>query len=340
MSILNVSQFWKRGADFLGVEHSIMAGAMSWISDHTLVKAIADAGGFGILACSSMSPDMLHKEIIVTNELLNGKPYGVNLIMVHPQLDELIDVCISNGVKYIIFAGGMPSAKHIEKAKKSEVKTMAFAPTLSLSKRLIRIGIDALVIEGSEAGGHIGPVSTLVLAQEILPYVKEVPVFVAGGIGSGSSIVNFLRMGASGCQIGTLFACAKESIAHENFKKVMLKANARDAQVSVQFSPEIPVIPVRSINNLATREFIEVQKESLKLMKEGKLSKQEAILRVEKFWAGALRRAVIEGDIERGSLMSGQSVGLIKEELPVKQIIDNLISEANAYINPEKHECV
>ncbi|WP_167896189.1 NAD(P)H-dependent flavin oxidoreductase [Wolbachia endosymbiont of Brugia pahangi] len=328
-----LSNLWKKGTDFLGSEFAIMGGAMSWVSERNLVSAISNAGGFGVIACGAMSSDLLEKEIIETQKLTN-KPFGVNLITMHPNLSELIDVCIEAKVSHIVLAGGLPVKPNIEKIKNVGIEVMCFAPSLSLAKRLVKMGVDALIIEGMEAGGHIGPVSTSVLSQEILPYFKDerVPVFVAGGIGRGEMIVNYLEMGASGCQIGTLFVCTNESIAHKNFKEVFIKSAARDAISSVQISADFPVIPVRAIANKASDDFMQYQKEIIDKYHKGQISKEDGQLEIEKFWAGALRGAVIEGDIETGSLMAGQSVGMVDKEKPVKEVIDILIQQASNYI--------
>jgi enoyl-[acyl-carrier protein] reductase II len=184
------------------------------------------------------------------------------------------------------------------------------------------------VIEGMEAGGHIGPVSTSVLAQEILPELSaDHLIFVAGGIGRGDMIASYLEMGASGVLLGTRFACATESIAHPLFKKAFFRANARDAVASVQVDPRLPVIPVRALKNKGTEEFTAKQVEVAKLLDASEVDMGEAQLQIEHFWAGALRRAVIGGDVENGSLMAGQSVGMVTSEEPVAQIIATLMQE-------------
>src|SRR5690242_18751538 len=182
-----------RGAAFLGSDVAIMCGAMSWVSERNLVAAMSNAGGFGLIACGAMTPELLDAEIAGT-KALTDKPLGVNLITMHPQLMELIEVCASHQVGHIVLAGGLPPAGSLDAIKASGAKLICFAPALSLAKKLIRSGVDALVIEGMEAGGHIGPVSTSVLAQEILPEVAgQVPVFVAGGIGRGAAIAEIGR---------------------------------------------------------------------------------------------------------------------------------------------------
>ncbi|WP_066662083.1 MULTISPECIES: NAD(P)H-dependent flavin oxidoreductase [unclassified Sphingomonas] len=319
-----------RGIEFLGSETAILCGAMSWVSERNLVSAISNAGGFGLIACGAMSPELLDAEIAGT-KALTDKPFGVNLITMHPQLFDLIEVCAKHGVTHIVLAGGLPPAGSLDAIKGNGAKLICFAPALSLAKKLIRSGVDALVVEGMEAGGHIGPVSTSVLAQEILPEVSEqVPVFVAGGIGRGEAIAGYLDMGAAGVQLGTRFACATESIAHPNFKKAFFRASARDAISSVQIDPRLPVIPVRALKNAGSELFTAKQREVAQLLDEGKVEMAEAQLQIEHYWAGALRRAVIEGDVDNGSLMAGQSVGMVSKEEPVADIIAQLMAEAAA----------
>jgi enoyl-[acyl-carrier protein] reductase II len=190
------------------------------------------------------------------------------------------------------------------------------------------MGADALVIEGMEAGGHIGPVSTSVLAQEILPEIRDVPVFVAGGIGRGEAIASYLEMGASGVQLGTRFVCATESIAHPKFKQAFIRAAARDAVPSIQLDPRFPVIPVRALANQSTKKFLDKQREVIMRFDAGELNKEEAQLEIEHFWAGALRRAVIDGDTENGSVMAGQSVGMVSKEQSTAEILAALVTQA------------
>ncbi|MCM8557685.1 NAD(P)H-dependent flavin oxidoreductase [Sphingomicrobium sediminis] len=319
-----------RGTEFLGCDYAILGGAMSWISERNLVSAISNAGGFGVIACGAMPPELLDKEIAAT-KAMTDKPFGVNLITMHPDLDDLIDICAKHDVSHVVLAGGLPSGKAIDRIKQHGAKLIAFAPALALAKKLKRSGVDALVVEGMEAGGHIGPVSTSVLAQEILPHVaEEMPVFVAGGIGRGEAIAAYLEMGAVGVQLGTRFVCATECIAHENFKKAFLRGNARDAVPSVQIDPRLPVIPVRALKNKETEAFAAKQREVADLLDKGELEMAEAQLQIEHYWAGALKRAVIDGDVESGSIMAGQSVGMVKREEPVADIIAELVEEAAA----------
>ncbi len=327
---MNTSNIWKRGQELLGSEYAILGGAMSWVSEHNLVSAISNSGGFGVLACGSMGPALLEKEIKATQKL-TSKPFGVNLITMHPELNELIETCKNNNVSHVVLAGGLPKSYMIDALKLSNIKVIAFAPALVIAKKLIKMGVDGIVIEGMEAGGHIGPVSTIVLAQEILPVLKnEVPIFVAGGIGRGEAIASFLKMGAAGCQLGTRFVCSNESIAHDNFKNIFIKSQSRNATISTQLDPNFPVIPVRAIENKATKEFIAVQRKTIEKYNNGELSKEEAQLMIEHYWAGALRKAVIDGDIENGSVMAGQSVGMVSSIQSVNDIIQELVTQTYA----------
>ena len=316
-----------RGAAFLGSRYAVMGGAMSWVSERNLVAALSNAGAFGVIANGAMEPDRLAEEIAGT-QALTAKPFGVNLITMHPRLDALVDACLEAKVGHIVFAGGIPPGTAIRRAKEGGAKVVCFAPALSLAKRLVRAGADALVIEGSEAGGHIGPVSLNVLAQEILPHITEVPVFVAGGIGRGEAILAFLEMGAAGVQLGTRFVCASESIAHPRFKQAFIRGAARDAVPTVQLDERFPVIPVRALQNEGTRRFMEHQAAVLARFQAGEVSKDAAQLEIEHFWAGALRRAVIEGDVESGSLMAGQSIGMVTREEPAAAILAELMEQA------------
>ncbi|CAA7623435.1 nitronate monooxygenase family protein [Magnetospirillum sp. SS-4] len=327
-----LERLWHRGREFLGAEYAVMGGAMSWISERHLVAAISNGGGFGVLACGSMPPGLLAEEVRAT-QAMTSQPFGVNLITMHPDLDTLIDVCGDLRVGHIVLAGGLPSAAAIRRAKATGAKVICFAPAMVLARKLLRSGVDALVIEGTEAGGHIGPVATSVLAQEILPVVREVPVFVAGGIGRGEALLSFLEMGASGCQLGTRFVCATECIAHPNFKQAFIKAAARDAVPSVQVDPQFQVIPVRALANNATRRFTLFQLDMVARVKAGEIDVKEAQLRIEHFWAGALKRAVIDGDVENGSLMAGQSVGMVTREQPTTEILQELVDQALAALD-------
>ncbi len=326
-----LDRLWRRGCNFLGCERAIMGGAMTWVSERHLVAAISNAGGFGVIASGSMTPELLDAEIAAT-AALTTRPFGVNLITLHPQLMELIEVCAARKTGHIVLAGALPSAAAVTRINAAGIKLMCFAPALVIAKKLVRMGADAIIIEGMEAGGHIGPVSTSVLVQEVLPHITEVPVFVAGGIGRGEAMLSYLEMGAAGIQIGTRFVCAHESIAHARFKQAFIRAGARDAVPSVQLDPRFPVIPVRALANQMTQRFLETQRALIERVNRGEVSQKDAQLEIEHFWAGALRRAVIEGDVESGSVMAGQSVGMVTREQSTQEVIDEFLAQALAVL--------
>lgn len=327
MNRQEIDKLMEKGTTFLGSQYPIMCGAMAWVSDYNLAAAVSNAGGFGVIAGGALTLEMLEAEID-NMQKTTSKPFAVNLMTMHRDHLALVDLCVKKGVSHVIIAGALPSAEAIAKLKAGNVKVMCFAPTLALAKRLVKSGVDALIIEGNEAGGHVGPVATTVLLQEILFEMKDkVPVFVAGGIGHGKMIRKLLKMGAAGVQMGTAFVCADECTAHENFKKAFIRASSKDAVTTFQMDPQFSVIPVRALKNKAMSDFIDIQREAITDYKAGKLSYEEAFMKVEKFWFGALRRAVKEGDVETGSIMAGQSVGLVKKIEPAKDIVDRLVEQ-------------
>jgi enoyl-[acyl-carrier protein] reductase II len=292
---------------------------------------MSNAGIFGVLASGAMNSDLLDKEIELTQAKTN-RNFGVNIILMNPQLHGLIDVCSQRKVSHVILAGGIPDKNIIDTLHSRGIQAMSFAPSLSVAKRLFKNGIDALIIEGSEAGGHVGPVSTMVLMQDVLLNMKKYPIFVAGGILRGEIFASMMQLGAIGCQLGTVFACASESIAHENFKKAFFKANGRNAVTPVQLDKKFPIAPVRALENKGTEEFIAKQRQIIAQFEKNEISLEEGRLSLEHFWAGALRRAVQNGDVERGSVMAGQIVEIVKEEKPLRDIINQILHEAENYI--------
>ena len=335
LALAELDRLQRRGAAFLGSRYAILGGAMSWVSERRLVSAISNAGGFGIIAGGAMPPDLLAAEIAGT-QALTDQPFGVNLITLHPRLPELVAVCLGAGVGHVVLAGGIPSGAAIRQVKDGGARLVCFAPALSLAQRMVRAGADALIIEGSEAGGHIGAVSLAVLAQEVLPHVRDVPVFVAGGIGRGEAVLAFLEMGAAGAQLGTRFAAAAESRAHPRFKAALVHARARDAVPSVQLDPRFPVIPVRSLANAGTARFLEHQAAARARVESGEQTREQAQLSIEHYWSGALRRAVVDGDVEHGSVMAGQSVGMVTSVQPVAEIIAELRGQAAAALRARR----
>ena len=323
----DINNIWEKGRKFLGVDYPIISGAMTWISDYNLVKAVSDNGAFPVLAGGNMPPELFEKEIDKCIENIK-KPFAVNLITIAPNFVKHLDICKEKDVKFVVFAGGFPKSAEVEAIKKSGKKTMAFASTESIAKLMINHGVDGLILEGSEAGGHIGHVSLMVLLQQVLFEFDNFPVFVAGGIGTGRMIAHLLLMGASGVQLGTPFVMSDECSAHPKFKDAFKKAKARTAISTPQYSSKLPVVAVRALNNKAMDNFGKLQIELLEKLKNEDISRIDAQYEVEAYWAGTLRNAVVDGDIENGSLMAGQSVGLAKKVQPLKEIIYELVSDA------------
>ena len=328
--------FLARGRDFLGCQYPIMCGAMTWVSDPNLVSAIGTAGGFGLLAGGNAPVEVLEKQIQKTREL-SDHPFGVNLITLAPVYSDQLDLVCQLKCPTVVFAGGIPKQKEITKVKASGAKVICFAPTAPLALKLIDRGADALILEGSEAGGHIGPVSLSVLIQQILFAVENVPIFIAGGIATGRMMAHLLMMGAAGVQMGTRFIMAEECNAHPDFKRAFIRAKARDAMATPQFDSRLPVIPVRALKNEGTQEFSKLQLELLYKLDHELIDRKEAQFEVERFWVGALRDAVIDGDIARGSLMAGQSVGLVEQVQPLTDIINEMVIEAESECQRLKH---
>lgn len=327
MKTLKDFTYWKCGQDFLGVEFPVISGAMTWISDSKLVKAVSQAGGLGALAAGNMPVDLLEKEIKILKE--SGLQYAVNLITIAPLYQDHLKKVTEMKVPIVFFAGSFPSKNELQMVKASGAKTICFASTESIAQRMISYGADALVLEGSEAGGHIGYVSTVVLLQQVLFKVPQVPIIVAGGIATGKMMAHLFLMGACGVQMGTLFAVAEESPAHAEFKKRFIRARSREAFATPQYDSSLPVVGVRAIKNKGTLEFGKLQLELLEKLRNNQVTRKEAQFLVEDYWAGALRRAVQDGDMEFGSLMAGQSVGLVDKIKSVKQTIDDLVNEAD-----------
>ncbi|HEY3298555.1 MAG TPA: nitronate monooxygenase [Armatimonadota bacterium] len=328
-------RFAKRGSEFLGVKYPIISGGMTWISNYELVKSVSDNGAFPVLAGGNMPPEMLDQEIDRCIRDLNG-PFAVNLITIAPNYRLQYEILQSKNVPVVVFAGGFPRKADIQGMKDSGKKTMSFASEGSIAAQQIRFGIDSLILEGSEAGGHIGHVSLMVLLQQVLFEFNEVPIFVAGGIASGKMMAHMLMMGAAGCQLGTRFVMSEECTAHPNFKRTFARAHARQAIATPQYDSKLPVVAVRAIKNEGTDEFGRLQLRLLKEIEAGTMTREKAQYEVESFWVGALRKAVVDGDVEGGSLMAGQSVGLMDEVLPMKEIIRMLVDDAECELTKMK----
>ncbi|MGD9380373.1 MAG: nitronate monooxygenase [candidate division WOR-3 bacterium] len=324
-----LDKIWEKGKRFLGVRYPILCGGMTWISDHKLAQAIADNGAFPVLAAGNMPPEELATEIDECVMNLNG-PFAVNLITIAPNYRAHCQLLLEKNVPYVIFAGSFPSRQDVQQMKNVGKKTLSFASTKSIAQRQIDYGVDALILEGSEAGGHIGYVSLIILLQQVLFEFRDFPIFVAGGLADGRLMAYLLLMGAYGCQFGSLFVCSEECSAHPRLKDAFIKARARQAMATPQYDSRLPVVAVRAIKNCATDEFGKLQMKLLQQLEKDEISRDQAQYEVEKFWVGSLRKAVVEGDVDFGSLMAGQSVGLIHGIKPIKDIINGLITAAES----------
>jgi enoyl-[acyl-carrier protein] reductase II len=329
MSLLQ--PYFKKGQTFLGVEIPIICGAMSSLSERNLVSAVANAGGFGVLAGGSLTADALNREINATCDMTD-RPFGVNLIVQGRHFIDQFEVALNAPTEILVFAASIPDGKMIKTAKDAGKKVMCFAPSLAVANILIDQGADALIIEGSEAGGHIGPNTTLTLIQEVLLQVDTTPIFVAGGIATGAVMVMCFLLGAAGVQIGTRFAASKESIAHQSFKKALLKARTHS---TVPFTPMLSSTPghaIRCIKNAAYKEFTACIDDLRQKIKEDNWSSYQVESAIEEFWSGRLRTAVIDGDTKSGVLMSGESVGFVKKVESVTDILDMFVSEGEMFL--------
>jgi len=323
-----LDRIWSRGKEFLGSELPVMCGAMTWISDPQLVSLMSNLGAFGVLAAGNMPPE-LFAQYVDDTRARTSRPFAGNVITIAPNYLAHLDILCERRVGHIVFAGSIPRASEVQKAKDSGAKVLCFASTGSIAARMIDYGADALILEGSEAGGHIGHVSTVVLLQEILFNFPSVPIFVAGGIATGKLIAHLVLMGAAGAQMGTRFVMAEECAAHPRFKDVFIRARAREAISTPQYSAKLPVVSVRALNNHAMEHFGELQLQLLEKLRLGEVNRQDAQFKVEEYWVGSLRRAAVDGDVEEGSLMAGQSVGLVNRVQPLREILEEVVFDAD-----------
>jgi enoyl-[acyl-carrier protein] reductase II len=322
----------RRGAEFLGVKYPIIAGAMTWVSDYTLMRAVSENGAFPALAGGNMPPDLFEREVDRCAAGLAG-PFAVNLITIAPNYRAQLEIARSKNVPFVIFAGSFPRKSDITAVKSSGKRALSFASERSIAEQQIGFGIDGLILEGSEAGGHIGHVSLVILLQQVLFQFGGLPIFTGGGIATGRLVAHMLLMGAAGCQLGTRFVMTEECTAHPKFKEAFRRARSRQAVATPQYDSRLPVVAVRALKNKAHEEFGRLQLSLIRRLETGDISREKAQFEVESFWVGALRRAVVDGDVESGSLMAGQSVGLIDDILPIRQVIENLVGEAESELD-------
>lgn len=295
--------------ELLGIEHPIIQGGMAWVATAELVSAVSNAGGLGVIGAGQMPPNVLREEIRRT-KAMTSKPFGVNMMLLHPDIDELFEVVLEERVPVVTTGAGNPGA-YVPSLKEKGIKVLPVVPSVALAKRMERIGADAVIAEGTESGGHVGELTTIVLVPQVADVVG-IPVVAAGGIADGRGYAAALALGAKGVQIGTRFVCAEECTAHENYKRAIIQAKDRDTVVCGRSTGH----PVRAIKNKLTREFERLEKRG---------APPEEL---DKLGTGKLRAAVRDGDVEWGSVMAGQCAGLVSKIQPAAEIITELTAEA------------
>ncbi|MGL5755043.1 MAG: enoyl-[acyl-carrier-protein] reductase FabK [Paraclostridium sp.] len=298
----------------LNIKYPIIQGGMAWVATAELAAGVSNAGGLGIIAAGN-APKEVIKEQIIKCRKLTDKPFGVNVMLLSPFADEIIDLIVEEKVEVITTGAGNP-AKYIEKLKEVNTKVIPVVPTIALAKRMEKYGADAVIVEGTEAGGHIGELTTIVLTPQVANNVN-IPVIAAGGIADGKGLAAALCLGASGVQIGTRFICSDECVVHENYKQLILKSKDRDAIVTGRSTGH----PVRTLKNKLAKDILNMEKEGANP------------LDIDKKGIGSLRTAVIDGDIDNGSFMAGQIASYINDVKPCKQIIEDIMSEAKSVIS-------
>jgi enoyl-[acyl-carrier protein] reductase II len=295
--------------ELLDIKYPILQGGMAWVATAELAAAVSNAGGLGIIGAGNMPPQVLQEEI---NKLKSwtDRPFGVNVYYLSPFVNEIIETVINNQVPVVTTGAGNPG-KHIVSLKEAAVKVIPLVASVALARRLMRLGVDALIVEGMECGGHVGELTTMTLVPQVVDAV-DVPVIAAGGVGDGRGLVAALSLGAQGVQMGTRFVCAEECTVHRNYKNMILNAQARDTVVTGLTTGH----PVRVLRNRLSREFSR---------REARGASPEELAQLG---SGKLRAAVKDGDVEHGSVMAGQIAGLIKEVKPVNKIIKEMVEEA------------
>jgi enoyl-[acyl-carrier protein] reductase II len=300
--------------NLLEIEYPIIQGGMAWVAEHHLAAAVSEAGGFGLIGAANAPADWVREQIRKTKELTD-RPFGVNVMLMSPYADEVARVIAEEGVKAVTTGAGNPE-KYMELWKERNIKVIPVVASVALAKRMERCGADAVVAEGCESGGHIGESTTMTLVPQVVDAV-DIPVIAAGGIGDGRGIAAAFMLGAKGVQMGTRFVVTNECQVHPAYKERIIRAKDIDTRVTGRSTGH----PIRALRNDMTKAYLQKEQEGA--------STEE----LELLASGALRRAVQEGDIHNGSLMSGQIAGLIKEEVSCKQLIDTLVSQTKEALN-------
>ncbi|MBS5799203.1 MULTISPECIES: enoyl-[acyl-carrier-protein] reductase FabK [Zhenhengia] len=296
--------------DMLNIQYPIFQGAMAWIADHAIAAAVSEAGGLGIIAAGNAPADWLRAEIRALKEI-TSKPFGVNIMLLSPHAEDVAKVVVEEGVTIVTTGAGDPG-KYMNMWKEAGIKVIPVVPSVAIARRMEKQGADAVVVEGCEAGGHIGELTTMVLTPQVVDAVN-IPVIAAGGIADHRGFAAAMMLGADAVQIGTRFLVAKECTVHENYKQRVLKASDIDTVVTGRSTGH----PVRALRNKLSREFAKREKEGA------------SVEELEALGAGGLRLAVVEGDVINGTVMSGQIAGMIKQEQTAKEMIEEIMTEGN-----------
>lgn len=298
----------------LNIKYPILQGGMAWVATAELAAGVSEAGGLGIIAAGNAPGEIVEKEIHKARKLTD-KPFGVNVMMLSPFVEEVMEIIYREKVPVVTTGAGNPG-KYIDRLKEIGTKVIPVVPSVALAKRMEKYGADAVIVEGTEAGGHIGELTTMVLVPQVVNEVA-IPVIAAGGIADGRGFLAAMSLGAQGVQIGTRFICSKECIVHDRYKEAVINAKDRDAVVTARSTGH----PVRVLKNKLAKEFLQLEKEGI------------AAEELEKLGTGKLRMAVVEGDIENGSVMAGQIAAMVKEIKTCDEIINEIIKDAKGQLS-------
>lgn len=300
--------------ELLQIEYPIIQGGMAWVAEHHLAAAVSEAGGFGLIGAASAPPEIVREEIRKAKELTD-KPFGVNIMLLNPNADEVAKIVVEEGIQAVTTGAGNPE-KYMPMWKEAGVKVIPVVASVAMAKRMERYGADAVVAEGMEAGGHIGNQTTMALIPQIVDAVN-IPVIAAGGIGDGRGVAASFMLGAEGVQMGTRFVVADESIVHDNYKDRIMKAKDIDSVVTGQSTGH----PVRCLRNQMTKEYIKKEQEGVPFEE------------LERMTLGSLRKAVMDGDILNGTVMAGQIAGLVSKRQSCKEILQEIMTEAEKLLH-------
>ena len=305
-----------RITELLGIEYPVIQGGMAWVAEYHLAAAVSEAGGLGLIGAASAPPEIVREQIREAKKLTD-KPVGVNIMLLNPNAEEVAKAVVEEGIKVVTTRAGNPG-KFMEMWKNAGVKVIPVVASVAMAKLMERAGADAVIAEGMESGGHIGEATTMTLAPQVVDAVK-VPVVAAGGVADGRGFAASVMLGAEAVQMGTVFVTAKESIVHSNYKQKIIGAKDIDSEVTGRSHGH----PIRSIRNKMTREYLKLEQQGVPFEE------------LEQLTLGSLRKAVMDGDITNGSIMAGQIAGLIKEEKSCKDIIHDIIVQAETLLNKQ-----